>query len=120
MKLSLLSIEKDGLIRIAAQGEITSRTFQPDQGNPLSEVMGASWASSRVLLSFENVPYIDSFAVGWLLSTNREFASNGGKLVIHSIRPSVSQIFDLLKISRVMTFAESEQAARNALHEGPQ
>jgi anti-anti-sigma factor len=119
MKLNLVSIDKDGLIRISAEGEMTSQKFRPDQPNPLCEVMGASWASSRVLMNFENVPYIDSYAIGWLLNCNREFASNGGKLVIHSIRPNVSQILDLLKIAKVISFAESEQAARSVILEGP-
>src|SRR5262245_36392056 len=108
MKLNLVAIERDGLVRIAAEGEITSQKFKPDQPNPLTEVMGASWASSRVLLNFENVPYIDSFAIGWLLNCHREFTSNGGRLVIHSIRPVVSQILDLFIIRQILSFADSE------------
>jgi anti-anti-sigma factor len=120
MKLNLLAIERDGIVRLAAEGEITSQKFKGDKYNPLTEVMGAAWSSSRVLLSLEAVPYIDSFAIGWLLSCNREFKNNGGRLIIHSIRPNVSQILDLLKIASVLTFAESEQAARKALSEGAQ
>jgi hypothetical protein len=35
MKLSLVSIEKEGLIRVATDGNITSNDFQADGKNPL-------------------------------------------------------------------------------------
>src|SRR5262245_40215902 len=117
MKLNLVSIERDGLVRLSVEGEITAQKFRADLVNPLTEVMGAAWASSRVLLSLEGVPYMDSYAIGWLLNCNREFKSKGGRLVIHSIRPNVSQVLDLLKIASVLTFAETEQAARMAVSE---
>ena len=41
MKLTLVSIEKDGLIRVASDGSITSEDFKAEGKNPLEDVLGA-------------------------------------------------------------------------------
>jgi anti-anti-sigma factor len=112
MKLSLVSIEKEGFIRIATDGNITSTDFQADGRNPLEQIMGQTWSSNKVLLDMDKTNYIDSTAIGWLISCHKEFKNKGGVFVVHSVQPAVKQVLDLLKIGKVVPIVENEAAAR--------
>lgn len=112
MKLQLVSIEKQGFIRVAADGSITASDFTVDGKNPLADALGETWANNNVLISFEKVNFIDSTAIGWLISSNKQFRDAGGKMVIHTLQPSVRQVLDLLKVGKTVSIAENEPAAR--------
>src|SRR5215212_1490096 len=113
MKLKLVSIEKDGTVRVAADGNITTADFHGTSGkNPLEAILGATWFSNRVLLNLEQTDYIDSSAIGWLIGSHKAFKEGGGTLVVHSVQPSVRQILDLLKIERVVPICADERQAR--------
>ena len=119
MKLSLVSIEKDGVVRVASEGNITCEDFRSaEHRNPLEGVLGQTWSNNRVLLNLEKTQYVDSSGIGWMIELAKKFRDNGGALAIHGIRPSVKQIFDLLKVSRVVPIAENEAAARELLLTG--
>ncbi|MDP9174307.1 MAG: STAS domain-containing protein [Planctomycetota bacterium] len=116
MKLGLLSIEKDGYIRLAAEGEITTHDFYDTAGvDPLETVMGAGWASNSVVLSLEKITFMDSSAIGWLIDSHRKSKAAGGKLVLHSAPPRVRDVFDLLKMRAVLNLQDDEAAARKFL-----
>jgi anti-anti-sigma factor len=116
MKLSLVSIEKGGPIRVSAEGQITADDFDQSGGNPLAPLLGATWADNHVLLDFSRVTYIDSSAIGWLISSHRSFKAGGGRFVVHSIQPGVRQILEMLRIGQVVSIAEDEPAARALLN----
>jgi len=112
MKLSLMSIEKAGYVKLQTEGEITSNDLMTmREHNPLEAVLGASWASNNVLLSLAKTPFIDSSAIGWLLDTHRKMQQAGGILVPHSLQPRVSEVFDLLKLRAVLNLKDSEAIA---------
>ncbi len=116
MKLSLLSIDRDGVVRVASEGNITCDDFRTDGNkNPLESVLGTSWPTTRVLLDLDKTNYIDSSAIGWLIDASKKFKQGGGALAVHSIRPTVKQVLDLLKVSRVVPMADTEPAAREML-----
>jgi anti-anti-sigma factor len=114
MKLSLVAIDKQGFIRVATDGNITSAAFNGDAtGKALMEgALGSTWAANRVLLDMTKTNYIDSTAIGWLISSNKQFKSNGGQLVIHSVQPAVRAVLDLLKIGKVVAIVDDETAAK--------
>jgi len=112
MKLSMVSIDKDGIVRVAAEGNITSADFPADGKNPLETLLGLTWSNTRLLLNLSKTSYIDSSAIGWLIGTTRAFRDAGGRFVIHNVQPPVRQIMDVLKVSRVVPTADDENAAR--------
>ena len=112
MKLQLVSIEKDGLVKIATQGNITSADLDQSGPNPLQAILGQNWNQSRVLLDMGDTQYIDSSAIGWLIGTSKQVNQGGGTLVAHGVQPAVRQVLDLLKVGRVVPIVEDEQAAR--------
>jgi anti-anti-sigma factor len=116
MKLSLVSIEKAGYVRLATEGDITSADFlEAREKNPLEAVLGAGWASNNILLSLAKSAFIDSSAIGWLLETHRKMQQGGGKLVPHSAQPRVGELFDLLKLRRVLNLKDDEKSAQDFL-----
>ncbi len=116
MKVSLLSIEKAGYVRLGIDGEITSRDFLGNDGkNPLEGALGPTWASHNILLSLEKTNFIDSAAIGWLIDCQRESKQAGGRLVIHSAPPRVGDLFRLLKLRTALNIQESEESAREFL-----
>jgi anti-anti-sigma factor len=116
MKLSLVSIEKAGYVKLAAEGDITSADFLDGKDkNPFESVLGASWASNNILLSLARSAFIDSSAIGWLLESNRKVQTGGGKLVPHSAQPRVIELFDLLKLRQVLNLKDDEQSAQRCI-----
>ena len=112
MKLQLVSIEKDGVVKIATQGNITSADLETGGPSPMQGILGQNWAQSRVLLNMGDTQYIDSSAIGWLIGTSKQMKDGGGTLVVHSVQPSVRQVLDLLKVGRVVPIVDDAEAAR--------
>jgi anti-anti-sigma factor len=112
MKLTLLSIEKDGIIRVATEGNITTSDFGAGDKNPFESILGATWFTTKVLLNLEKTDYIDSSAIGWLIGCHKSFKDGGGTLICHSVQPSVKQILEVLKIGRVVPIVKDEAEAR--------
>jgi len=119
MKLSMISIEKAGYVKLQTEGDITSNDLgNAKEHNPLEGVLGASWASNNVLLSLSKTPFIDSSAIGWLLDTHRKMQQAGGKLVPHSAQPRVGEVFDLLKLRAVLNLKDDETIAHDFITAG--
>jgi anti-anti-sigma factor len=115
MKLSLISIERDGYVRVATDGPMSAGDFIPERKNPFELLLGDNWATHRVLLNLDLTTFIDSSAIGWLIGCQRDFKKAGGSLVVHSVRPAVRQILDLLKIGRIVPLADNEPRGKAVL-----
>ena len=110
MKLNVVSIEKE-LVRVQAEGDITTHDFPADGRNPFEAVLGSRWAAHRVLVDLRAVPFVDSSAIGWMMTSRRDFERGGGLIVLHSIQPRVRQVLDLLHVGKAVPIVENEQAA---------
>jgi anti-sigma B factor antagonist len=114
MLFKLISIEKQGLIRVAAEGNLAAAVLDVSGPHALQQLLGETWNSNRVLLDLSKTAYIDSSAVGWLISTSRIFRDGGGKLVVYALQPAVRQLLEVLRVGKAVTIAASEEAARTA------
>lgn len=112
MKLTLQEIDKDGVIHLTADGQITSLDFHENNRNPLEALIGADWTKNKVVLDLDKVSYVDSTAIGWLVSCHKQFKQAGGMMVLHSIHPSVQQVFDMLKIGSLFPLAKDRPDAQ--------
>ena len=110
MKLSVTSIA-NGLVRVAAEGEITVRDFQAEARDPLAVLLGDKWPTQKVIVDMSGVTFVDSSAVGWLITWRRQFERGGGMIVLHSVQPRVRQVLDMLKVGRVVPLVAGEAAA---------
>jgi len=121
MKLSLVSIEKAGYVRLAVEGEVTSNDFLDAKGvNPFEAVLGASWASNNILLNLARSTFIDSSAIGWLIESQRSSRSAGGRLVLHSAQPRVGDLFELLKLRAALNLKDDEKSAQQFITSVPE
>ena len=111
----------EGTHYVQAEGRITQDSIAKNS-DAFVEILGDKAYENNVVLGFENVEHVDSSGVGWLLSNNRQFGERGGKLVLHSLPPSVKNVFGMLKLGEVLSLAGSEDEAKlvvseNAKHE---
>jgi anti-anti-sigma factor len=112
VNISLVQVEKEGLVRLASAGSITAANFDPSGRNPLERILGQNWATFRVLLDMKQTTYVDSSAIGWLIGTHKAFKTAGGLLVIHDVPQNIKQIIDLLHVGSVISIADNVDAAR--------
>jgi anti-anti-sigma regulatory factor len=103
MLFKLMSIEKQGIVHVASEGNLTSANLDLTAKNPLETLLGETWNTNRVLLNLSKTAYLDSCAVGWMIGTNRSFRDGGGKLL------------DVLKVGKAVSMVDGEDAARTAL-----
>jgi anti-anti-sigma factor len=118
MKLTLQEIDPAGIARVFGEGEITIHDFADPGKNPLEKVLGANWATCRVLLGMEKIEFIDSSAIGWMIDSNRRFRDKGGRLVWYAPTPRVKDMIDLLKMRQFLDIYETEADARKVLDGG--
>ena len=111
MKLSLLSGARDEVVRISAEGRMTSNDFDTAQRDPLEVLVGHGVFTRKLLVDLRLITFIDSAAVGWLITKNKAFKEKGGMLVLHSAPPNVQKIFSLLKMDTIFKLAADEAAA---------
>jgi len=117
--LSIVGQRKAGVVEVRAEGEATARDFPTQNYNPLEAIVGPGWNSQRILIDFGRTGYVDSSAIGWLISVQKALRQGGGMLVLHSVQPQVRQLLDMLKIDRLMALAENLAAARLAAQGQP-
>lgn len=111
MTLRLVSIGRDGVLRLAMEGSVRGSDVNDVQPHPMAKVAGEGWAANRIALDMAGVSYLDSSAIGWLLLCHRECRKQGGLLAIHSVAPAVRQMLELLQLQQVLHVAADEAAA---------
>ena len=116
-KLNLISIDPDGAVRVASAGDFAAGDFSPHAMNAFEVILGRTWASQWVLLDLSRTHFVDSAAVGWLLTSQRKFRESGGGLAVHSATPRVRQMFELLRLELMLPLMPDEAAARDYLRD---
>ncbi len=64
-----------------------------------------------LLLSFENVEFLSSAALGKLMMLDKKVKAQRGKLKLTSIRPEIYEIFRITNLDKLFDIKESEAAA---------
>ena len=114
--LTLVSVEKDGCVRVASRGNLTAGDINLGPRNPLEAILGQGWPGNRVILDLAKTDFMDSTAIAWLISTTKQIRAGGGALAIHSIVPRARQMLDLLKIGKIVPIVSDESSARKLLN----
>ena len=113
-----ITSQADGVAHLAGEGEATSTDFVPGALNPLEAVLGPGWNSRRVIVNMDQVTYLDSSAIGWLITSQKAFRAAGGYIVLHSLQPRVKQVLAMLRFERVVPLADNAEAAREMIAAG--
>jgi anti-anti-sigma factor len=111
MELSFLPDGMSSVVRLTCEGDITFQDFGPEDVNPFQRLVGEDVFSRRVLLGLERTSFIDSSGIGWLITSSKRFDEGGGTLVLHSVPPRVRQIFDFIRMGRIISIVDDEAEA---------
>ncbi len=110
MKLSIQS-EEGNITRVEVTGEVKQKSLA-EYDDPLAELLGSACYRGKVLLDLGGVELLDSSGVGWLLTCHKQFRTQGGALVLHSVSPFARDVLKMLNMHLVLKIADDEAAAR--------
>ena len=108
-----LTVTKDDgeIVCVESTGSIREEDVQVAV-HPLESLLGPEVFARKLLLNLEETNYVDSSGVGWLIGCHKRFQQAGGKLVVHSVPPTVRQVLRVLRIDSLLTVGASEAEAR--------
>ena len=109
MKFDILDTN-DSVTNVALSGNISGRDIAPP-ADPLRHSLGANCYSKNIVLHLADTEYVDSMGVSWLINCNKKFREAGGKLVLHSLHPTVLNILRVLRLESVLNIAPDAVAA---------
>jgi anti-anti-sigma factor len=109
MPLTLVSNDTDAL-RLEATGKIMHSQIS-EEPDSLRSLTGVDGYARKVLVNLEQVRFIDSAGIGWLLSNHKRFQKAGGKLVLYSVPESVQLTLKILRLDTILHIAENEAEA---------
>lgn len=65
----------------------------------------------KIVLNMEDVTYLDSFAVGFIMDMYRRVTSAGGKFKLCGLQPRVKKVLSITRVDNVIDiFPDSDQA----------
>jgi anti-anti-sigma factor len=109
--MQLLIHADDGkLLRMRLNGRVTQKEL-PAQEDLFVSQIGPEAYKRRVLVDMQDSEFLDSSGVSWLLVSHKKFREQGGRLVLHSLPPLVSNVLKVLRMNQILMLAETEQAA---------
>lgn len=120
MSVKVESTEDDGVVLLACYGELDGLQMPEGDGDEkgMKDLLGQGWASERIVLDMSGATYIDSAAVGWLLSLHKGFTKAGGKMVVCALQPTVRRVIELMRIQQVIPIVDDKGQALAKLREG--
>jgi anti-anti-sigma regulatory factor len=107
MKLTLLPLQNDDVIRVRSEGLVSQR----QSGDPLLDLLGPNRYTHRVLLNLDRTPGIDTSGLCWLVSSHKLFTQAGGRLVLTGVPPVILDVLDFLRLTPLLHIAMDEQEA---------
>lgn len=120
MEIKLDQMEGD-LLQISLLGAITSVELQ-SRHDPFNDAIGQTGYDRRFLVSLADTDFIDSSGIGWLLATHKQIESAGGSLVLHSTPPDVKNVFQMMRLDRVLriepTYEDALVSLESEMQEG--
>jgi anti-anti-sigma factor len=112
MKLTLLPLQNDDVIRVRCEGPVSLRELGSGAADPLQTLLGPHCYGHKVLLSLERTQNIDTSGIAWLMRCSHRFGQSRGALVLYQVPPTVTDILDFLRLSALLRIAATEPAAR--------
>ncbi len=65
----------------------------------------------KLVVDFRAVGFLSSQMIGVLVSLHKKSQAIGGQVVLAGMRPNLKKIFEITKLTKVLTFAKDETAA---------
>ena len=115
MKLTLLPLQKDDVIRVRCDGPVSRQEGR----DPLQDLLGPHCYGHRVLLSLERSQAVHTSGISWLMRSQKQFQEAGGKLVICAVPPVVADVLTFLRLTPMLNIAATEHAGCDLVLDSP-
>jgi hypothetical protein len=112
MKLTLLPLQNDDVIRVRCEGPLSLRELGSGNADPLLTLLGPHCYSHKVLLSLERAQNIDTSGIAWLMRSSQRFGQSRGSFVLYQVPATVTDILDFLRLTPLLRIAANEPTAR--------
>jgi anti-sigma B factor antagonist len=98
----------NGVIFLAVSGFLDAHTFEE-----LEKTIGEYFEQNiyRLIVDLSKLDYISSAGAGVFIGAIGTAQENDGNIIIVSPSPNVKEVFDLLGLSQIFSFAETRDAA---------
>jgi hypothetical protein len=110
MKLTLLPLQDDHLIRLRCEGHVTSPHLSAE-GDPVVGLLGPQCHGRKVLINMDQVRSIDTGGVCWLMALDKQFRQAGGRIVFYSVPGVVLDVLNVLRLVQHLPIAAGEDEA---------
>jgi anti-anti-sigma factor len=112
--LNMTVASDDGeVVAVHCEGDITQIYFQ--LGNPLEKLLGAVTFTRKVILDLEQVNFLDSSGLSWLVACHKRFQQQGGRMILCSISPRILQVLQFCRMDRLFAITDEQATARTQL-----
>ena len=114
MRIELAFAEDIALVRLS--GKFLAGGDGPFLRQKVVDLMEAG--SRKLVLNFEDVPYIDSTGLGFLAGSQKAAQAAGVTIMLASINPHVKKVLDSVQLTQFFAIAADESAAIAKLKAG--
>ena len=116
MKIDVITQQSGEPVNVRLHGNITGESAQ----NIVEDVRHSLYSRAldmEMLCDMQDVDFIDSSGVGAILTLNKNFEADQGRIVFHSFSPTVSGMIKLLNLGKILNVSEDLDSARKKLVE---
>ena len=103
---------QDGITELTVRGFLDAHTFEQLE-NSIHELFETG--SYRLIIELSGLDYISSAGAGVFIGAIGTAQEHQGNIVLLNPSPNVKEVFDLLGLSQIFTFCESQEEAINGL-----
>ena len=76
----------------------------------VSEVM-VKYQIKHLIINFENLSFMDSTGIGFMIGRYYDFKKNGGKVIICSMNNIIKRIFNISGLQKICSVVKNEKEA---------
>jgi len=91
-----------GVIELRIGGQLGWHIDSPLRRH-LRDALGEKWNTATAVLNLSEVTFVDSAGVSALLSLHHEMRQAGGQLMLCALPPRISQMFEVVGMSEVVS-----------------
>jgi anti-anti-sigma factor len=115
MEITLESGESDA-VWLRCGGAITQNSTTAC-GDLLRDHAGNDAYDKTVIIDLSETSRIDSSGVSWLLTCQKRCREHGGRFILHSLPPDVSNVLKVLRLDRALEIAANRGDVQQLLEE---
>ncbi|MCY0877055.1 MAG: anti-sigma F factor antagonist [Firmicutes bacterium] len=115
MKVKLESAHRGSMLIASLSGELDDH--EADTVRTILDREMEKSGAKRLVLDLADLTFMDSSGLGVILGRYRKLKAQGGQMAIANVSPTVSKLFEISGIRKIMTVYRKREDAVHALKE---